>query len=447
MFTGKPGRGIQAVPVGASTPWREGSVRTSGDPHDLLNAELDAEVIVTRSAEEGWSGWAGAEADARFRRSMGNAAVGMCLVGADGHMIEMNEALCRFFGYDADALMRKTVADLTAEGYLEADLKLLAEVLSGDIDSYRIVKKYVHASGRFIWGDLSLSCLRDSAGQVEVLIAQVVDITADIVARESLDKQNRDLVKRLESKADSLTAEVSSAADYVASILPGDLDGPVRASSRYLPAMKIGGDSFGYSWIDDDHFVVYLIDVSGHGLEPALLSISVHNMLRSRSLPTAVLLNPDDLLPRLNRLFAMERQGGNYFTIWYGAFEVSTRTMRFVSAGHPPALVLSGEAEDDPTLIGLRTNSLPVGMFEDSSFESMAYTLPPGARMLLYSDGVLEFQESGRKTTSLPAFIDLLLEMSTSPDRSIDALIGRLRARTEGGSFADDCSLVALSFD
>jgi len=50
------------------------------------------------------------------------------------------------------------------------------------------------------------------------------------------------------------------------------------------PPRTVPEDCFDYYWIGDDHLLVYLIDVSGHGLEPALLSVSVHNMLRSGSL-------------------------------------------------------------------------------------------------------------------------------------------------------------------
>lgn len=62
------------------------------------------------------------------------------------------------------------------------------------------------------------------------------------------------------------------AAEYVTSLLPGDLDGPVEVSRRDLPSRELGGDCFDYRWIDDDHLLVYLIGVSGHGIAPALLS-------------------------------------------------------------------------------------------------------------------------------------------------------------------------------
>jgi len=183
-----------------------------------------------------------------------------------------------------------------------------------------MVKKFIHADGRTIWGDLVVSCVRGDDGQVEIFLGQISDITAQ---REA-DERNRTLLEVIARQTDRLTAELRSAAAYVSSILPGDLDGPVRVTARYLPSQELAGDSYDYRWIDDDHLFVYLIDVSGHGIGPALLSVSVHNMLRSGSLPLPTLLAPDVVLGELNRRFQMDKHDGNYLTMWCGVYEVST---------------------------------------------------------------------------------------------------------------------------
>jgi hypothetical protein len=243
--------------------------------------------------------------------------------------------------------------------------------------------------------------------------------------------------KQVRVLADRLSDELASAAKYVIAILPGDLDEPVRIRSRYLPAGEIGGDTYGYLWIDDDHLAVYLIDVSGHGIEPALLSISVHNMLRSRSMPASTLLSPERLMNQLNELFDMESHGDHYFTMWYGVYEASTRTIRYVAAGHPPALALTGEG-GTVTVTTLSGTSIPVGMFADSMFTGGIYHVPADTQLLLCSDGVLGDR------MSFADFTELCKEVATSPNWSPGSLIGRLGATT-GGTFDDDCALVQLT--
>ena len=256
-------------------------------------------------------------------------------------------------------------------------------------------------------------------------------------------EQTRILAKRLQAKSDRLAAELNSAAKYVASILPGELAGPVRASSRYLPSRELSGDSYDYSWIDDDHLAVHLIDVSGHGIEPSLLSVSVHNLLRSGSLPAAVLREPGQVLAALNKQFPMEQQGGHYLTMWYGTYQRSTRTLRYASAGHPPALVF----EPKMSPIELSTAAYPVGMFDDSAFSTGAYTVPPGTDLLLYSDGALDLPVHSGGEFLRTDFVDLCTALAQETDWSLDTLIEALRASSLAGQFDDDCSLVLLRFD
>lgn len=242
-------------------------------------------------------------------------------------------------------------------------------------------------------------------------------------------------------RADRVSAELRSAAAYVASILPGELRGPVHVSSRYLPSQELAGDSFDYRWIDDDHLIVYLIDVSGHGIGPALLSVSAHNVLRSGSMSLATLLSPEAVLAELNRLFQMERHGGNYLTMWYGVYELSSRTLRFASAGAPPAIVISPDAAG--VAIELSTDGKPLGMFDDTVYTSDSVTVTPGCRILICSDGAYEDARIDGRRLLWTDFRDLF---SRKAGASIDELVETLQRLTPDGTFDDDCSLIQLEF-
>ncbi len=384
-------------------------------------------------------------AEARYRRLLNNSAIGMAVFTPDGQLEAVNQAMCDFFGYDADTLRTKTWQELTAPEYLEADSHNVNEVLAGRIESYRMKKLYIHADGNLIWGDLSVSCLRTPSGDVESFLAQIIDITAEVEMLEQLaerDERNRLLARRLQVQAERLAAELNSAAAYVSSILPGDLEGPVRVSSRYLPSEELAGDSFDYRWIDDDHLIVYLIDVSGHGVEPALLSVSVHNLLRSGSLPLPTLLAPEKVLAELNRLFQMDQHGEHYLTMWFGVYEASSRTLRYASAGHPPAFAATPDTASATT--ELATGGQPLGMFGDTVYTQETYIVPPGCRILLFSDGAYEDAQADGRRLSLTDFKDLYTRRAGS---SLDELVDTLRSLTPSGSFGDDCSLVRLEFD
>jgi len=77
----------------------------------------------------------------------------------------------------------------------------------------------------------------------------------------------------------------------VRSLLPAPLSGSVETEWCFQPSEQLGGDAFGYHWIDADHFAMYLLDVSGHGVGAALLSVSVLNVLRAQALPAWIFAN------------------------------------------------------------------------------------------------------------------------------------------------------------
>ena len=315
-------------------------------------------------------------------------------------------------------------------------------LFGGLLDSYRIVKQYIHADGHRIWVDVLASSVRDENGRVETLAFQIRDISAQLEAEE----RNRVLNDQLQQQTDLMRAELDSAAAYMASIMPTVLGGRVAATSRYLPSSGLGGDCFDYTWIDDDHFLVYLIDVSGHGIEPALLSVSVHNMIRSGSLANETLRAPGEMLTELNRLFQMEKHSGHYFTMWCGVYEASTRTLRYACAGSPPALAFQSLTGEAPAMTELSRPAVPIGMFEDTVYDSTTYSVPPGCRMLIYSDGAYELEPANGRHFWLKEFKDLATRLAGSPDGSIDKLVEELRAVTPTGGFDDDCSLIELRF-
>ena len=197
-----------------------------------------------------------------------------------------------------------------------------------------------------VWGDLSVSCLRSADGQPEGFIAQIIDVTSEVEARRTLthrDEQNRVLTKRLREKSDRLTSELRSAAGY------DRLDPARRArQGRYgdlsLPAVPRGWPvTADYRWIDDDHLRLSARDVSGHGIQSALLSVSVHNLSAVRVVAgRRSLLQPERVVEELNDLFLDGRARRQLL------HDLVQRACRPTNADllqpHPPALLLTAEA-------------------------------------------------------------------------------------------------------
>ena len=213
--------------------------------------------------------------------------------------------------------------------------------------------------------------------------------------------ESRDELLRVHNR---LRQELHDAERYVLAILPAPVAEPIAVEWLFVPSTELGGDSFGYHWIDGEHFALYLLDVCGHGVGSALLSITVANTLRSGALQNTDFRRPEAVLGSLNQAFQMENQNGLYFTIWYGVYHRPTGTLRYASAGHPPPILVSGAREQRGRAESLAAVGCPVGILPDASYESNECTLAGPARLFLFSDGAYEIIAAGRDHAGIRRF-------------------------------------------
>lgn len=261
--------------------------------------------------------------------------------------------------------------------------------------------------------------------------------------------QRNEAYLALQESQKRLAEDVRRAERYVLSLLPEKIKkGPIRADWRFVPSAELGGDSFGYHWLDDDHFAFYLLDVSGHGVGAALLSVSAMNALRSQALPNTDFRKPDQVLFALNNAFQMDQQNGLYFTIWYGVFHKPSRRIDYSGGGHPPALLIDGSVADGATPRILDSKGPMIGAMTDMEYESGEIHIGDHAKVYVYSDGAYELELPDQ---SMWPFDEFLAFMGKGPfddpaNSKLDALIAHDRQLMGRDEFADDLSVVELTF-
>lgn len=261
------------------------------------------------------------------------------------------------------------------------------------------------------------------------------------IQKQALEILNQDL----QTQKQILEAELAEAVDYVRSLLPQPLVGNITTEALFIPSAQLGGDCFDYYWLDDDNLVIYLLDVSGHGVGSALLSVSVLNVLRSQSLPNTNFLQPHEVLKTLNNAFPMNEQGDKYFTIWYGVYNLSQRRLIYASAGHPPALLMSSTSQTTMHVSKLGSPGLPIGFLPDVEFDNDTVDVKQGSTIYIFSDGAYEIQLKNGNIWAFDAFINLL---TTSQQRNchLEKVLNQIKTLTSKDSFEDDLSLIKISF-
>lgn len=257
-------------------------------------------------------------------------------------------------------------------------------------------------------------------------------------------KYERRTRREIESTRD-FERSLEGASRYVQSMLPAPIsEGPVRTEWLLIPCARLGGDALGYQWIDDDHFSIYLLDVSGHGPEAAMLAVGVMNALRQKALPGADLRDAAQVVKQLNAMFQMEQHSLMYFTLWYGVYRLSARTLNYCSAGqHPAYLVHEGVTEPQ----ALRTANPPVGVTPAHDFKSASTAVPADATLYLFSDGVFEIDTAGGQRWELEDLLPTLLEVGVPSLAETQRIYQSVQKVARRGPFEDDFSVLVITFN
>lgn len=252
--------------------------------------------------------------------------------------------------------------------------------------------------------------------------------------------ERNEAYRKLAASQKQLADEVAQAAKYVCSLLPEPIgEGPVRVDWRFVPSTQLGGDSFGYHWLDDEHFAAYLLDVSGHGVGASLLSVSALNVLRSQSLAGADFHDPAQVLERLGATFKMHQHDNRYFTLWYGVYSTRTRQWTYAGAGHPPALLIGPGGQE---VRRLESQGAAIGWDLDLPFSADTIPMDRGDRLFVFSDGVYEIEKTDGENWEFEGFLQFLAQ---SPEAgAMDRLLAHARGLHGAEILGDDFSILEL---
>lgn len=196
-----------------------------------------------------------------------------------------------------------------------------------------------------------------------------------------------------------LEGELAAAAEVQRTLLPGP-DLPVsgwRFAWAFHPSRHLGGDHLNILPLSAKLVALFVLDVSGHGVAPALQVMLLDRLLSPPADPNSILtrrgytgevipLPPAQVAAELNRLCPADEVTGQYFTLCYGLLHRTRRTFRYVCAGHPGPLVVSGDAVLQPPF----EPGFPIGIIPGAEYAEQELQLAPGDRLLLYSDGLTE---------------------------------------------------------
>jgi len=215
--------------AGGDWAWFEGNPQiifgNRGRVVEIINIFRDVTHRVQLEAE------ARAQAE-QFEQAFQHAAIGMALVGIDGRFLRLNPAFCRLVGFPASELLKRDFQAITHPEDLDTDLELLKQLTAGEMDSYRMDKRYLRADGQLVWVRLAVSMVRDADGAPKHYVAQVEDQSERVAAEEALRESEGRYRLIAENTSDMITmTDLTGKTIYAspsvrqAGVTPEDLEG------------------------------------------------------------------------------------------------------------------------------------------------------------------------------------------------------------------------------
>jgi len=205
------------------------------------------------------------------------------------------------------------------------------------------------------------------------------------------------------------------------------------------PARHIGGDYYDFLGLPGgDHVALVVGDVSGKGVPAALLVSTLHSSLRLLTEREAI---APAMLERLNRHVLESSSANKFITMILAELAPASGALRYVNAGHNPALLRRASGE----LVELPASGMPLGLIDGARFATAAVDLAPGDLLCLYSDGITEAAAPDDEEFGLERLGALLAGGDERPlgaiVEAIDAAVVEFAA---GRPQADDQTVVLL---
>ena len=312
-------------------------------PSEQLTRELEqlrSKVVELETWKKEWERTAEAlyKSEERLRKIFDHSNDAIFVVNPDhDKIVQVNSKASDMLGYGREELLSLPMSAIHPDEMpkFKAFASRVSENGSGWTNELTCLTK----SGNKLASEISASLI-DVHGK-PCMIALVRDISERKRAEEELRQANK-----------RMKADLEAAAAIQKSLLPGlspVMEG-VNFAWEVQPCEELDGDTLNIFRLDAEHVGFYILDVSGHGVSAAMLSVALHRVLTPIPGPTSLLTRPQDERSRyeivspalvcnhLNNLFPMDTAAviPQYFTFIYGVLSTTTRQFRYALAGHPP---------------------------------------------------------------------------------------------------------------
>jgi sigma-B regulation protein RsbU (phosphoserine phosphatase) len=210
------------------------------------------------------------------------------------------------------------------------------------------------------------------------------------------------------------------------------------ASSHFLPATELGGDLYDFFELSDGALGVAVGDVVGKGVPAALFGAFVSGSIRARAMERRA---PGDLMTRVNRTLRKRAAEGFYCTVAFAVLDFAQRRMILANSGLPYPLVYRAS---DRRVETIELAGLPMGTFDDATYEERVVPLSSGDVVVFYTDGLTEARRDAEEYGAARLAAQLEAAAAGTAAEVGERILSDVDAFLQDAPLADDLTLVVV---
>ena len=359
------------------------------------------------------------KSEEKYRRIVETAGEGFLLLDKDLIITDVNDAYCRMVGYSRQELIGKPPFDLATQEYKQFLLLERDKLLSKEYGVFEGV--VVAKDGRHVPILVHCNTLTDDQEAVIGNMAFVTDMTEQKKSLELAGEVQKSLLPQKNLRFNGL-----------------DIAG------KSVPCEEIGGDYFDYLLGEEDSdrpFSVVVGDITGHGVDAALLMTSARAFLRMRSSQPGSI---SQIVNEMNRHLTRDvLDTGRFMTLLYMSIDTDNGHLRWVRAGHDPAIVYDPVQDKFEELKG---SGQALGLDEEFAFEENLKTeLASGQIIAIGTDGIWEAFNRDGEMYGKERFNSIIRKNASAEANDIlNAIYSDVDSFRSGLKPEDDITLVVI---
>jgi phosphoserine phosphatase RsbU/P len=388
--------------------------RAAREMGSILDLELLIERIVHDVAR--WFGVLEANIYLRDGKDMALAAVHGCSLHRKGHALQPGTGIV---GHVA----------LTGRMHYAPDVRIDPYYLPCEPNTRSEVGIPLKVDGELIGVFTAAHPDVDAFCQEKLQLLQALGCHIEVAVQNArLFREQRLVRQRMDREAQDARQIQEALFPKSSPLVPG-----YRISGSTVPAGAVGGDWYDFIPLSQGRWALVLADASGKGTAAALMMSAARGILRSLAENCAA---PGEVLDCLNRLLLNDFPVGRFVTMLYAVLDPAAGKLTIANAGHPWPLLANGGAAH--VISG--ANGLPIG-FAQESFSQTEVALPPGSRVLFYSDGISEAEDNSGEDYGSQRLQQLL---NSKPEICAEEVVNDVRDFAATRGLQDDATVILV---